>query len=148
MQEFPLPAAGRARALAQIVGGQALLKVNPDIYSGDAFFQWGSQDRYTLFSPIYGWLIVHLGLEHATITLLLLSQGLFLAASFALVRALIPTGLRGYAMVFVVCGVGLYGGRFLFRMAEPFVTPRAFVEAATLRAFMSRIELPARTSSI
>jgi hypothetical protein len=113
---------------------QALLRLSPDIYSGDAFFQWGSQDRYTLFSPIYAWLIVHLGLEHATIVLLLLSHGLFLAASFALVRALIPAGLRGYAMVFVVCGIGLYGGRFLFRMAEPFVTPRAFVEAATLFA--------------
>lgn len=113
---------------------QALLKLSPEIYSGDAFFQWGSQDRYTLFSPIYAWLIVRLGLEHATIMLLLLSQGLFLAASFALVRALIPTGLRGYAMVFVVVGIGLYGGRFLFRMAEPFVTPRAFVEAATLFA--------------
>jgi hypothetical protein len=113
---------------------QALLRLNPGIYGGDAFFQWGSQDRYTLFSPIFAWLIVHLGLSRANILLLLLSQGLFLTASYALVRVLIPPGLRGFAMVFVVCSVGLYGGFFLFRMAEPFVTPRAFVEAATLVA--------------
>jgi len=37
-------------------------------------------------------------------------------------------------MLFVVCSIGLYGGLFLFRMAEPFVTPRGFVEAATLVA--------------
>lgn len=113
---------------------QALLRLNPDIYRGDAFFQWGSQDRYTLFSPLFAWLIAHLGLSPANVLLLLLSQGLFLAGSFALVRVLISSGLRGFAMVFVVCGVGLYGGRFLFRMAEPFVTPRPFVEAATLFA--------------
>jgi len=113
---------------------QALLRLSPDIYGGDAFFQWGSQDQYTLFSPIYSWLIVHLGLSTANVMLLLLAQGLFLAASFALVRVLIPTGLRGFAMVFIVTSIGLYGGRLLFRMAEPFVTPRAFVEAATLLA--------------
>lgn len=114
---------------------QALLRLNPDVYGGDAFFRWGSQDRYTLFSPIYSALIVHLGLENATVTLLLLAQGLFLAASYALVRALIPPGLHGFSMLFVACSLGLYGGLFLFRVAEPFVTPRTFVEAASLCAF-------------
>jgi hypothetical protein len=113
---------------------QGLLRMNPDIYGGDAFFQWGSQDSYTLFSPIYAALIVHLGIGNSTVVLLLLAQGLFLAASFALVRVLIPPGLRGFAMLFIVCSVGLYGGFFLFRMAEPFVTPRGFVEAMTLFA--------------
>jgi hypothetical protein len=113
---------------------QALLRLNPDIYGGDPFFQWGSQDRYTLFSPIFAWLIVHLGLSAANVALLLLAQVLFLIASFALVRILFPPGLRGFAMLFVVCSVGLYGGFFLFRMAEPFVTPRGVVEAATLFA--------------
>ena len=115
---------------------QAFLRLNPDIYRGDVFFQWGSQDRYTLFSPIYAWLILHFGLNTATVTLLLLSQALFLAASFALVRVLIPSGLRGFAMVFIVSSIGLYGGHLLFRMAEPFVTPRAFVEGATLFAIV------------
>jgi hypothetical protein len=113
---------------------QALLRLAPGIYGGDAFFQWGSQDQYTLFSPMFAWLIAHFGLERANISLLLLSQGLLLAASYALVRTLIPNGLRGYAMLFIVCSVGLYGGLFLFRMAEPFVTPRGYVESMTLFA--------------
>jgi hypothetical protein len=111
---------------------QALLRLNPDVYGGDAFFQWGSQDRYTLFSPIYAWLIVRLGVGNATVTLLLLAHGLFIISSFVLVKALIPMGLRGFSMLFIACSVGLYGGFFLFRMAEPFVTPRGFVESATL----------------
>jgi hypothetical protein len=115
---------------------QALLRLSPDIYGGDAFFQWGSQDRYTLFSPIYTWLIMHFGLSHANIMLVVLSQGLFLAASFALVRALVPSGFRSLAMVFIVCSIGLYGGRLIFRMAEPFVTPRPLVEVATLVALL------------
>jgi hypothetical protein len=113
---------------------QALLRLNPEIYRGDAFFQWGSQDQYTLFSPVYAWLIRHLGVEVATIFLLVLAQILFLVASFTAVRTLLPAELRGFAMLFIVCSVGLYGGLFLFRMSEPFVTPRAYVEAATLFA--------------
>jgi len=115
---------------------QALLRLYPEIYGGDVYFQWGSQDRYTLFSPIYAWLIVHLGVNGATISLLALSHALFLAGSYALVRVLIPTGLRGYAMLFIVSSIGVYGGRLLFRMVESFVTPRGFVEAATLFAIV------------
>jgi hypothetical protein len=51
-----------------------------------------------------------------------------------LVRTLLAPGQRGFAMLFIVCSVGLYGGFFLFRMAEPFVTPRGWVEGATLLA--------------
>jgi len=113
---------------------QALLRVNPEIYAGDAFFEWGSQDRYTLFSPIYSWLISKFSVQTATIGLLLLFQSLFLVGSFVLVCTLIPRGVRGFSMLFIVCSLGIYGGLFLFRMAEPFVTPRGFVEAATLFA--------------
>jgi len=114
--------------------GQALLRLHPEIYGEDAFFKWGSQDSYTLFPPIYAWLISNVGISHATITLLLLCQGLFLTASFVVVRRLVPSGLRGLTMVFIVSTIGLYGGYQLFRMAEPFVSPRGFVEAATLFA--------------
>ena len=115
---------------------QALARLNPETFRGDVFFQWGSQDQYTLFSPLYSWLIVRLGLGHADVTLVLLSQALFLAASLVLVRGLVQPGLRGFAMVFIAGSMGLYGGFFVFRMAEPFVTPRPFVEAATLLAIL------------
>lgn len=115
---------------------QALARLHPEIFHADVFFRWGSQDQYTLFSPLYSWLIVHLGLGHADVMLVLLSQGLFLAASFALVRVLVQPGLRGFAMVFIACSTGLYGGFFIFRFAEPFVTPRPYVEAATLLAVL------------
>jgi hypothetical protein len=111
---------------------QALSRLYPDIFRGDVFFLWGSQDSYTLFTPLYAWLIHNTGLNKANLALVLLSQGAFLAASFTLVRSLVPTGRRGFAMLFIVCGTGIYGPALVFRMAEPFVTPRPFVEALTL----------------
>jgi hypothetical protein len=114
--------------------GQALARLKPEIYDQDVFFRWGSQDRYTVFSPIYAWLIVRLGIEHANLLLVALAQALFLGASFFLVRALVPAGLRGYAMLVIACSNGAYGGYFIFHTAEPFVTPRTFVEAGTLAA--------------
>lgn len=115
---------------------QALAWLNPDIFRGDVYFQWGSQDRYTFFSPFYGGLILLLGLESANLTLVLVSLGLFLAASFALVRVLVPPRQRGLAMVFVACSSGLYGGLSQLHMAEAFVTPRLPVQAATLLAIL------------
>jgi len=111
---------------------QALSRIYPDIFGGDVFFLWGSQDQYTLFTPLYAWLIENAGLNQANLALVLLSQGVFLAASFVLVRSLVPAGLRGFAMLFIVCGTGIYGPALVFRMAEPFVTPRPFVEAISL----------------
>ena len=113
---------------------QALSRLHPEIFGGDVFFRWGSQDQYTLFTPAYAWLITQIGLNKANLILVLLSQGLFLAASYALVRALIQPGLRGFAMLFLVFGNGIYGAALVFRLAEPFVTPRPFVEAAALLA--------------
>ena len=113
---------------------QALSRLHPEIFQGDVFFRWGSQDRYTLFTPLYSLLITRLGLNYTNVALVLSSQALFLAGSYRLVRALIQPGLRGYAMLVLVCSSGLYGSFFVFRMGEPFVTPRPFVEAATLFA--------------
>lgn len=115
---------------------QALAWLNPDTFRGDVYFQWGSQDRYTFFSPIYGALILKLGLGSANLTLILVSLGLFLAASFAVVRALVPPGLRGFAMVFIACSTGLYGGLGDLHMVEAFVTPRLPAQAATLLAML------------
>ena len=111
---------------------QALARIYPEIYGSDLFFKWGSQDQYSVFSVLYSALLVRLGVNGANILLVVLGQLLFLGASFLLIRRLLQPGLRGFAMLMVVCSNGVYGGYFIFRMAEPFVTPRSFVEASTL----------------
>ncbi len=113
---------------------QALMHIYPDIYAGDLFFKWGSQDQYSIFSSLYSALIASLGLNGANVLLVVLSQGVFLGASFLVVRRLLPPGLHGFGLLMLACSNGIYGGQFIFRVAEPFVTPRPFAEAATLFA--------------
>ncbi len=113
---------------------QALAHIYPDIYAGDLFFKWGSQDQYSVFSSLYSALIASLGLNEANVLLVVLSQGVFLGASFLVVRRLLPPGLHGFGLLMLACSNGIYGGQFIFRVAEPFVTPRPFAEAATLFA--------------
>ena len=113
---------------------QALSRLYPEVFLGDVYFQWGSQDRYSFFSPIYSTLIRLLGLDAANLSLSLASLFLFLGGSYALVRALLPAGRRVPALAFIACSIGVYGGMGDLHMVETFVTPRLAVQAATLFA--------------
>ena len=119
-----------------LYAAQALARADPQIYRDDVYFRSGSQDRYTLFTPILAWLGAHLGLGRAHLVLTVAPLALFLAASYALVRALLPAGLRGFSMLLVAASAGTYGSHRLFRMAEPFVTPRPLAEAMTLASLV------------
>lgn len=68
---------------ARIYSILALHWLTPDAYARDPFFLFGSQDSYSLFSPIYGLLIREFGLTIAA-ALILLTGGLLwcLAALF------------------------------------------------------------------
>ena len=48
---------------------QALSRTNPSL-AHDVFLNNASQDRYTIFSPVYTFCIKLLGLQRAAITLL------------------------------------------------------------------------------
>lgn len=113
---------------------QALARLDPEIYGSDIYFRWGSQDQYTVFSPLYAFLLAHLGLGSAHLTLVVASLALFLGMSYVLVRSLLPTHLHGFAMVLIAASAGHYGPQRIFRMAETFVSPRPIAEAGTLLA--------------
>lgn len=113
---------------------QALAHLDPEIYRKDVYFGWGSQDQYTLFSPLYALLLPHLGLASANLTLVLASLAFFLGASYVLVRSLLPAHLHGFSMVLIAASAGHYGPQRIFRMAEAFVSPRPIAEAGTLLA--------------
>lgn len=115
---------------------QALAHLDPTIYRNDIYFRWGSQDQYTLFSPIFAFLIAQVGLGYAHLLLVIASLTLFVATSFLLVRALLPAGLRGFAMILITATAGNYGPHRIFRMAEVVVSPRPIGEAGTLLALL------------
>ena len=53
---------------------QALARLHPDSLPGDVFLKFGSQDGFTIFSPIYAAASRMLGVEFAAATLTLLLQ--------------------------------------------------------------------------
>ncbi len=113
---------------------QALARLEPEIYKGDIYLAWGSQDNFTAFSPVYAWLIANFGLQTANMALVCAALALFLSGSFIFVRAWVPEGSRGLSMLFIVSSNALYGSGFIFKMGEQFATPRPFVEGAVLLA--------------
>lgn len=118
---------------AQLYALQALSHLRPDAYRNDLFFFSGSQDDYTFFSPLYAALISLLGLNAATIALLLAAYVLWMGSAAWLLRSLLqgfPFWL-GLALLFAMPG-GYSGTVGTFRYAEPFLTPRLIAEGLTL----------------
>jgi len=110
---------------------QALAHLHPAL-AQDVFLRFGSQDRFTAFSPIYAAAIRMLGPDHAAALLTLTSQVALIAAGWYLARNVIPSrpsALLGVAMLIVI--PGNYGPDRVFAVIEPFLTPRMGAEACT-----------------
>ena len=112
--------------------GQALARIEPEIFGRDLFFAFGSQDRFTLFSPIYALAIQAIGVPLAAKLLLLAAQLAFLAGAALLARRLFPGMLAWLALAAVAAFPGDYGPRAIFAYAEPFLTARSFAEPLVL----------------
>lgn len=117
-----------------LYAAQAFHAIDPTILSHDLFFMFGSQDSFTLFSPIYASAITQLGLDGATRLLAAAGQALWLLSAFLLIRMLVPKNLVWIGLLIVATYPTAYGGLKVFNVAEPFVTPRLFSEALSLLA--------------
>jgi hypothetical protein len=113
---------------------QALAHSDPALYARDLYIRFGSQDRFSVFAPIYAWLLRPLGVEHAASVLTLGGQVLLVLAAWRLARRLVPARWVPLALALLVSMPGVYGSRGIFRLMEDFVTPRIFSEALVLAA--------------
>jgi hypothetical protein len=117
---------------SQLYTLQALSHMDPALYSRDVFLRFGSQDRFTIFGPLYAAVIRLLGTENAAVLVTLVSQAAFLVAAAVLARAVMParTAWLGVALLCVL--PGFYGGGSVFALVENFATPRPGAQAAAL----------------
>ena len=118
---------------------QAMSAINPEIYRNDLFLRFGSQDDYTVFSPIYAQFITWFGLDMATKVLLILGHLSWLGFAVLLVRQLVPGPMAGLAVVYLVSLSPDYGGFGIFSFGESFLSPRLFSEAFGLGALWAFI---------
>lgn len=114
---------------------QALSHLRPDAYRNDLFLLFGSQDDYTFFSPVYAALISLLGLNAATITLLLAGYALWVGSAAWLLRSLLQGFSFWLGLVLIFAMPRDYGATIcMLKYAEPFLTPRLITEGLTLLA--------------
>jgi hypothetical protein len=111
---------------------QALAHVYPQDLGNDVFMRGGSQDRYTLFSPLYAAGIRLFGVEPAAAALTLLSQIALCTAAYAVARGLLSARLALLGVSLLIAIPGDYGAARVFSCLEPFLTPRMGAEALVL----------------
>ena len=111
---------------------QALARSSPQSLGQDVFLRFGSQDRFTVFSPIYATAIRLLGPEWAAALLTFLSQGTILVGAWFLARSMMTrwSALLGVAVLVAIPGD--YGTDRIFSVIEQFLTPRMAAEALVL----------------
>ena len=106
----------------------ALTRLHPDLAS-DIFLRFGSQDRYTLFTPFYAATIAAFGLERAASLLTLGFQGGLLLSAWMLGRRFMPPLAATLGVALLLAVPGEYGAYDVFHIMEGFLTPRLPAEA-------------------
>ena len=117
----------------QIYAFQAFARLHPQLAT-DLYLQNTSQDRFTLFSPLYTWCIAAFGLEDAARLLTLLFVLWFLAAAWSFAAAVTGRDAAWLAVAFLLIVAGGYGGSGVFRILDPFLTARLPAEALAISA--------------
>ncbi len=118
---------------ANLYGVQVLNRVEPGRFAGDLYFQYGSQDKYSLFSLVAAPVVARLGLPAGFFLLYILTNGLFLFALQRFVRAVIKDPIVStVAVLFMAITPIPFGGLRIFHVNEWFLTPRIAANALVL----------------
>jgi hypothetical protein len=117
----------------------ALTRLHPDNLAGDVFLRFGSQDHYTLFTPIYAAAISLLGLEHAASLLTLVSQAALLTCGWLLARRFMSPLAATLGVGLLAAAPGEYGYSDIFHIMEGFITPRLPAEALVVGALVAAL---------
>lgn len=113
---------------------QALNRIDPATYSQDLFFRFGSQDAFTIFTPLYALLIEHSGIAIASVLLVLLFTTWLYCATWLIARTLMPASLAWVGVGLLIVIPAHYGAFQVFKVAEEFITARLPAEAILLTA--------------
>jgi hypothetical protein len=116
---------------SQLYTAQALRHIQPDSFVHDLFFLYGSQDDYTLFSPLYAQAIRWLGIDQAALILTLSGQALWLTGAFLLARRLLPAPLHWLGLGLAIV-LNDYYGYYILSYGESFLTPRLYAEGLAM----------------
>src|SRR5262249_24583237 len=106
----------------------ALARLHPDSLSQDVYLSVGTQDHYTIFTPILAAAAQRWGGEHAAATITLLAEIGFFFCGWLLARSLFPRALAIGCLAALVILPSDYGAKHIFSYVDPFMTPRVPAE--------------------
>src|SRR5438552_1735114 len=99
-------------------------RVEPGSFGADLYLKYGSQDRFTIWTPITAPLVSMLGLPLAYLLLYYVCKGIFLAAAMRLVHRVIQDERAVVvSMLFLAMYQMPFGGHRTFNLNESFLTP-------------------------
>jgi hypothetical protein len=117
----------------------SLARLYPASLAHDVILRFGSQDSYTVFSPIYAAAIRALDLEPAAALLTFLGQFAYFAAAWALARRAMSAREALLAVGLLIALPSDYGARQDFAYIEGFLTPRQVGEALVLASLAAAL---------
>ena len=118
---------------AHLYAFQALAKLHPALHS-DVYLKYTSQDRFTVFSPLYAAFISAFGLNLAGALLLGFCAASFLVAAWFFARSLTSGDLAWLSVALLIVTVGSYGSYDVFHFSEDYLTARSLAEALVMIA--------------
>jgi len=118
---------------AQLYAVQALAKLHPALGT-DLYLQNVSQDKYTIFSSLYTFLIGFLGLQNAALLLILSCTACFFAAAWSLGRDLSNRDTAWLTVAMLMVTGGAYGAAHVFHFSEGYLTARTVAETLVVIA--------------
>lgn len=117
----------------------ALARLHPDTLTADVFLRFGSQDNFSLFTPIYAAAMRQFGMEHAALLLVLLFQAAVLACVWLLARRFMPALEAALSVAMLVALPDEYGMGNAFHLLEGFITARIPAEALVMGAVLAAV---------
>jgi hypothetical protein len=126
---------------ARLYAFMALARTDPAAFAADLFLKYGSQDAYSLFSPLYAALISAAGLNFASLALMLASHGVWLLGVWLLAHRLARGGAGHAVFLLAVALNASYGGWEVLHAGEATLTARPLAEGLSLiglTLFLSR----------
>ncbi len=118
---------------AHIYAFQAFARIRPALHA-DIYLSNTSQDRFTIFSPIFALFIRTLGLKVAGELLLGVCLTGFLVAGWFAARALLGRELAVFSVALLILTAGVYGAYGIFTYAQDYLTARSPAEALVVTA--------------
>jgi hypothetical protein len=110
----------------------ALARLHPAALGHDLFVRYGTQDHYTIFSPLYAAAIQAWGLERGAAVLAFATHVAFFTAAWLIARRVMSSGEALLALGLLAVLPSWYGSNSVFAYVEMFLTPRQSAEAFAL----------------